>query len=90
MSRSDGNYGLVDDQAAVERLVPRIASLQRVPLDTEGDSFYHYYEKVCLIQVAAGEECYLVDPLPASTWTGCWRRWPSGCWSSTGRTTICG
>lgn len=29
----------------------------------EADSFHHYFEKVCLIQVAVREKVYLVDPL---------------------------
>jgi ribonuclease D len=32
-------------------------------VDTEGDSFHHYPEKVCLIQLSIGERDLLVDPL---------------------------
>ena len=32
-------------------------------LDTEADSFHHYREKVCLVQLSAGERHALVDPL---------------------------
>ena len=34
-----------------------------VALDTEADSFHHYYEKVCLVQVGLGADAFLVDPL---------------------------
>ena len=34
-----------------------------VAFDTEADSFYHYYDKVCLVQIATRKECWLVDPL---------------------------
>mgnify|MGYP001077099340 CR=1 FL=1 len=34
-----------------------------IALDTEADSLHHYFEKVCLIQLAAGEESAIVDPL---------------------------
>jgi len=34
-----------------------------VALDTEADSFHHYYEKVCLVQVGLGAEAFLADPL---------------------------
>jgi ribonuclease D len=34
-----------------------------VSLDTEADSFYHYFEKVCLLQVAGPHGVALVDPL---------------------------
>jgi ribonuclease D len=33
-------------------------------LDTESDSFFHYFEKVCLLQIADGNgRAFLVDPL---------------------------
>ncbi|HZN54345.1 MAG TPA: HRDC domain-containing protein [Candidatus Polarisedimenticolaceae bacterium] len=34
-----------------------------VAVDTEADSFHHYREKVCLIQLSAGSRHALVDPL---------------------------
>ncbi len=34
-----------------------------VALDTEADSFHHYFEKVCLVQVGLGAEAFLADPL---------------------------
>ena len=35
----------------------------RAYLDTEADSLHHYTEKLCLLQLAAGEEYFLIDPL---------------------------
>jgi ribonuclease D len=32
-------------------------------LDTEADSLHHYPERVCLVQLQAGGESYLIDPL---------------------------
>jgi len=32
-------------------------------LDTEADSFHHYFEKVCLLQLASGGAAFVVDPL---------------------------
>ena len=34
-----------------------------VAFDTEADSFYHYFDKVCLVQVATRDQCWLIDPL---------------------------
>ena len=34
-----------------------------VAFDTEADSFYHYFDKVCLIQIATRKKCWLIDPL---------------------------
>lgn len=36
-----------------------------VAVDTEADSFHHYREKVCLVQLSAGGRHALVDPLSA-------------------------
>ncbi len=41
-------------------------SLERSPaigIDTESDSLYHHFEKVCLVQIAAADGCFLVDSL---------------------------
>jgi ribonuclease D len=35
----------------------------RIALDTEADSFYHYHEKVCLIQLSFDGRHVLIDPL---------------------------
>jgi len=32
-------------------------------VDLEADSFYHYFEKVCLIQIATESASYVIDPL---------------------------
>jgi ribonuclease D len=48
-----------------EALAEFLAAAGEAPLalDTEADSFHHYHEKVCLVQLAAGGRCALVDPL---------------------------
>lgn len=54
---------LVQDQASLDRLLERLAREREIAVDTEADSFYCYRDKVCLFQVTAGEEDWLVDPL---------------------------
>jgi len=46
-------------------LVQAIAAVGRGPIavDTEADSFHHYREKVCLIQLSFGTTDALIDPL---------------------------
>ena len=46
-------------------LVPALAAVGSGPLavDTEADSFHHYREKVCLIQLSFGTTDALIDPL---------------------------
>lgn len=49
----------------MEELLARIdaAPGEELPIDTEADSFHHYFEKVCLFQIATGGAAFLVDPL---------------------------
>ena len=57
------SYLYVDSPSALEALAARMQDTERVALDTEGDSLYHYYEKACLLQVSLDGDCYIVDPL---------------------------
>ena len=56
---------LVADADALGRLVADLAAHpgDAVALDTEADSFHHYYEKVCLLQLSRDGVAWLVDPL---------------------------
>ncbi len=54
---------LVQDATGLERLLEALAGEREIAFDTEADSFYHYQERVCLVQITAGEQDWLVDPL---------------------------
>lgn len=54
---------LVEDSAALRRLVEDLAAHDEIAVDTEADSFFSYREKVCLMQITVAERDYLVDPL---------------------------
>jgi ribonuclease D len=56
-------YIYIDNETSLEKLVEIIRKEDRVAVDTEADSFYHFHEKVCLIQLSMGDECFIVDPL---------------------------
>ena len=43
--------------------VKRLDDQELIAVDTESDSFHHYQEKVCLIQMTACGEDVLIDPL---------------------------
>jgi ribonuclease D len=45
-----------------------VGGIREGPLavDTEADSFHHYREKVCLVQLSAGDSHALVDPLSST------------------------
>jgi ribonuclease D len=53
----------VDTPEGLTLLLSRLQESAAVAVDTESDSFYSYYEKVCLIQFSIPGEDYLVDPL---------------------------
>src|SRR5258705_8317269 len=57
------NYVYVREHTAMEALIERMGTAERVAVDTEADSLHNYFEKVCLIQLSLGEEHYIVDPL---------------------------
>ena len=49
--------------AALDRMMTELENCRILAVDTESNSLYAYYEKVCLIQVSNGEKHYLVDSL---------------------------
>ena len=56
---------LIADADSLGRLVEDLEAHpdDDVALDTEADSFHHYFEKVCLLQLARAGTAWLVDPL---------------------------
>jgi ribonuclease D len=56
-------YVYVRERGAMDTLIQRIGTAERVAMDTEADSLHNYFEKVCLVQLSLGGEHYLVDPL---------------------------
>ncbi len=53
----------IEDDSALGRWVEQCVRCDRLAIDTESDSFHHYKEKVCLIQMTAGGEDAILDPL---------------------------
>jgi len=54
----------IDTDSGLLGLLSRLEEAPRIALDTEADSLHHYFEKVCLVQLSAGEEgAAIVDPL---------------------------
>ena len=53
---------LVQTEAELSRLLEAVDGDEAIAVDTEADSFFSYRDKVCLIQVTAGGEDWLVDP----------------------------
>ncbi len=47
----------------IERYAAELSQFEVIAVDLEADSMHHYQEKVCLLQVTAGGETVLLDPL---------------------------
>jgi ribonuclease D len=56
---------VIDDDAKLAALLPKLRAAQWLALDTEADSLHAYPEKVCLIQISTADGDRLVDPLAA-------------------------
>jgi len=44
-------------------MLENLRTASRLAIDIEADSLYHYYEKVCLIQLSSDSDTYILDPL---------------------------
>lgn len=53
----------IEREADLRGLAKDLLREKVVAVDTEADSFYHYYDKTCLVQIASSEGIFLVDPL---------------------------
>ena len=63
-------YALVTDAQAMRLALHDIRTATRIAVDTEADSRHHYPERVCLVQVAAGDRVYLLDVLAVDDLSG--------------------
>ena len=54
---------VVSDAAGLQSLLARLEQAPMVALDTEGNSFHAYVERVCLMQLGLPDGQILVDPL---------------------------
>jgi ribonuclease D len=60
---AEATFEWIDTGEALDRAAERLERASELAVDTEADSFYHYFHKCCLIQISDGEVVYLVDPL---------------------------
>ncbi len=54
---------LVTSQLAFDEMLARLRAQPRIAIDTEADSLYSYFEKVCLIQLSIPDHDYILDTL---------------------------
>jgi ribonuclease D len=57
------DFEIVEQLSDLEALAKQLLAEPVIAVDTEADSFYHYYEKTCLVQIATRHQSYLIDPL---------------------------
>lgn len=53
----------VGTEAEIAPVVAHLESAAAVAIDTEADSFYHYFHKCCLIQISDGHSDFLIDSI---------------------------
>jgi len=56
-------FEIITQKSELEKLAKKLLREDVVAFDTEADSFYHYFDKTCLVQVATRRQIYLIDPL---------------------------
>ncbi len=57
----------IDEEADLNKAVRQLRKCQELALDLEFDrNRYRYGFNLCLIQVAGGKDCYIIDPIPLS------------------------
>jgi ribonuclease D len=57
------DYVRIEREADLRDLARDLLREKVIGVDTEADSFYHYFDKTCLVQIASSQGIFLVDPL---------------------------
>lgn len=63
---ADTPLHMIEDDEALVALAEKLRTRDVIGVDTEADSFHHYQEKLCLVQISDLEADYIVDPLKVS------------------------
>ncbi len=56
-------FEIIERLSDLEALSKDLLTEKIIAVDTEADSFYHYFDKTCLVQIATRRSAYLIDPL---------------------------
>jgi ribonuclease D len=57
------DYELIETRSDLDALAHDLLGEKVIAVDTEADSFYHYFDKTCLVQIGTRRQIYLIDPL---------------------------
>ena len=61
--RGVAKFELITELRELKALAKDLRKEDVIAVDTEADSFYHYFEKTCLVQIATRKNAWLIDPL---------------------------
>ncbi|MCM8816025.1 MAG: ribonuclease D [Candidatus Omnitrophica bacterium] len=53
----------VDNQQKLAKTIEQLKKENEIAVDTEGNSLYSYYSKICLIQISVRKAHYIIDPI---------------------------
>jgi ribonuclease D len=56
------SFTFIESDADLENACKRMSEYAIIGVDLEADSMHSFKEKICLIQIATGDEAFLVDP----------------------------
>jgi len=59
----DMRYTFISNDEEFRKVLGHLKSASRLAIDIEADSLYHYFEKVCLIQISSDTDTFILDPL---------------------------
>ncbi len=57
------DYPLIRSPEELEAVASRLSQERQIAVDTEADSLFHYFDKLCLLQISADCGTFLIDPL---------------------------
>ncbi|MFC1863515.1 ribonuclease D [Thermodesulfobacteriota bacterium] len=63
MSQGHPKFILINNSSDLSKIVPDLEKEKAIAVDLEADSMFHYYEKVCLLQISTPDKNILIDPL---------------------------
>lgn len=63
MDENKLTYEWIETAPRLNEMARILGQSRIIGVDLESDSFYHYYEKVCLLQIATESAAYVLDPL---------------------------
>ena len=63
MDENRFSYEWIETAPRLREIARILGQAEIIGVDLESDSLYHYYEKVCLLQIATESASYVLDPL---------------------------